>query len=182
MWFTEETGPIENCTFVHNTAFPMKRLKQFVVLGPHGTETVSGWHKAYDVAERKFAALLEEQPIETTSDLPSVDILDSLGKLTVARFSSIHEEKIQTESANQEGQSVVDIRWESHPLKLAPSDMPCFAHLNTSDFQWVWLDGATREVPVRLGFLDRRAARNPDGIWGRVASIVAESRDWMFGR
>ncbi len=121
---------------------------------------ISGWHQSWDAAMSLFA-----------TQRCSVLILDTdWGNRSLACFNARNLENA-TESTKYP-------RWLSTCINLQADNqqIEAFVNLNCSDYQWIWVAGAVREVPYRLNYIERRAAANPEGVFGRLLSLCAEMR------
>jgi hypothetical protein len=73
--------------------------------------------------------------------------------------------------------------WKSVQLRLptltAVADSPAFFNQNQTDIAWVAISGAEKDVPCELGFLEKRARKNPDGLYGRLVARKNEILDYF---
>jgi hypothetical protein len=167
----------------------MKRVRQFNLIAACQTgntqREITGWHKTWEAA----VALLTEG----ASEVRLHDIGNKANGL-IAIFSSENLQALQGASGDEQSgdessgddkpseppETSDSIRWVSEPITAETVEQQaCYANRNHSDFGWRWIDGSQHEVPYRLTFIERKAERNPDGIWARGLGLVAELRDML---
>lgn len=148
----------------------MKRIREFNVNLRHqegGTtsQQVSGWHKAWDLSEQAFWDHYVEGQIFDAGLKNSP---------AIAIFS---HHNFQDEVADIASEAI-KTRWRSEPLGQIHG-IERFANTNLSDFGWSWVEGAKRDLPFRLNYLEREAERNPNGLFAFVLGLQAEARDLL---
>jgi hypothetical protein len=148
----------------------MKRIREFTLTlhkedGRITTQSVSGWHKVWEIAKRALEADTVEGRIHDShlkrSPLIAVfshhNFQDELAKIALEELST---------------------RWRTEPLgKIRGVER--FANTNVTDFGWSWIEGAKRDLPYRLSFLERQAERNPNGLMAFMLGLRAEARDLL---
>ncbi len=148
----------------------MKRIREFRVTLCHldggiTAQDVSGWHKAWELAEQAMH-----------DDCVEGRIADARAKRApmIAIFS---HHNFQDELADVADQAV-KTKWRSEPLgKIKEAER--FANTNLTDFGWTWVEGAKRDLPFRLNYFERGAERNPEGLLALMLGLRAEARDLL---
>ncbi len=148
----------------------MRRIREFTVSlsnldGSTTMQHVSGWHKAWELAEQA----MHDNCVEGR-------ILDAGSKKApiIAIFS---HHNFQDELADI-ASDAIRTRWRSEPLgNIHGAER--FANTNLSDFGWSWVEGAKRDLPFRLNYLERGAERNPDGLIAFMLGLKAEASDLL---
>ena len=148
----------------------MKRIREFKLTlrnedGYVESQRISGWHKAWELAEqalhdscaegRIFDAQLKNSP-------------------TIAIFSARNLQNELVDRATGQSQP----NWRSEPLGVI-RDLDRYANRNVTDFAWSWVEGAKHDLPFRLSYLERGAERNPNGLWAYLLALRAEFRDYL---
>lgn len=148
----------------------MKRIREFRVAlryldGRTTSQVINGWHKAWDIAEHA----LHEQCVEG-------QLFDARQRNSpvIAVFSHHNFQNELSDMASQ----AVKTRWRTDPLG-AIGGTERFANTNLSDFGWSWVEGAQRDLPFRLNYLERSAERNPEGLMAFMLGLGAEARDLL---
>lgn len=150
----------------------MKRIREFRVSlnstdGGITQQDVNGWHKAWELAEQAMH-----------DDCVEGRILDAGNHKSpiIAIFShhNMQDELVDIAS------DAVKTRWRSEPLgNIHGAER--FANTNLSDFGWSWVEGAKRDLPFRLSYLERQAEHNPNGLLALMLGLKAEAAD-LFRR
>lgn len=185
----------------------MKRIQGFLVRvdGEPVESRLSSWHRVWDHSAGTVRdAVLEHGQSKV------VEVFDESGSLLIARFSATNEELDQRNSEatcgeilwetttigavalasskrmHRDGSASLGAHGEQTAVeeRLEPTAEPevvLYANLNTSDVHWAWIDGAQREVPMKLSYLQRGAAKNPNGWLAFGYGLLGEFRD-MFRR
>ena len=157
---------------------PDDRLKFSEV--PSG-KSLHSWHKVWDyIAES----------CQETEGAEVWQIVDPVGKLLIASVSKNNlqredEARIHAENSEREDQDD-DLPPESSRIWFSSvfatkNGHELFINRNTQDFYWELVDGATHEVPFRLSYLERKAERNPDGLFAYCLGWVGQLSD-MFSK
>jgi hypothetical protein len=148
----------------------MKRIREFTLTlcdedGSSTSQSVNGWHKAWELAESALCSHAIEGRI-----------LDTFIKKSpmIAVFSHHNFEDELADIAR----SAVKTRWRSESLGNIRG-VERFANTNVTDFGWSWVEGAKRDLPFRLSYLERQAERNPEGLMAFMLGLRAEARDLL---
>lgn len=146
----------------------MKRIREFklVVGSADGAaeHRVTGWHKAWNLAVDSI-----EQP---GNDCRIYDA--QIEHSPVIVLFTDHE--IEEDESSPEVTEGVRTHWRSEAFHL-PSGQLRYALANMTDFGWKWVEGAERELPFRLNYLEHKAERYPQGWIARMMELGAEVRD-----
>lgn len=147
----------------------MKRIREFKVIIDSASgemeHIITGWHKAWD-----FVLASLEEPTSVAR------IYDAQVKRSAIIVTFSADDSISETQAN--ATKTPDTRWRSEAIRT-PSGQTRYAYSNTTDFGWNWVEGAKRELPFRLSYLERDAERNPQGIIARLMEVGAEARDLL---
>lgn len=150
----------------------MKRIREFKLTlrsedGLVANHRISGWHKAWELAEQAMQDRCAEGRIYDAQLKHSP---------TIAIFS---DRNLQNELVDQ-GTTSSRLSWRSEPLGVIRG-FDRYANRNVTDFGWSWVEGAKHDLPFRLSYLERGAERNPNGLWAHLLALRAEFRD-LLGR
>lgn len=147
------------------------RLSSKLLASAVGVE--NSWHRTWNqclAAYRDSCALGESKEAIITSANDRV-VLAVIGKKALAN-----------EFTDSDGEPL----WKSSEMARSPSeeqagssDDRVFVNFNCNAIAWVDLVGAEMAVPCSLSFLERRAKKNPDGIYGRMVARLGELRDYF---
>ncbi len=147
----------------------MKRIRKFRVTSSRDTEVfnieVSGWHKAWDLAIENMRQGCSECRVYDAEARHSGVVASFSDRDMQAELEDIASDAIKT-------------RWRTEPL-LKQTGMALFANHNTTEFGWSWVEGATHDLPYRLGFFEKGAERNPDGLLAFVLGLRNEAMDLL---
>lgn len=136
---------------------------------------LESWHATCDLVQSRW---------EASTDLLAV-VLDSTSKRIVACFSDVnladrsmpgqHTAAEDEDEDAADGYTVLNPTWQS--LKMVPSDGGLYENRNVRDFFWEQIEGAKRDVPFRLSYLERFADRHQG-----IAYPMSMVRDWLAAR
>lgn len=147
----------------------MKRIREFKLIIDSASakreHLITGWHKAWDFV---LASLEEPTSVGRIYDAQAKN------SAIIATFSA-YDSNIETEADEA---TTPATRWRSETIHT-PSGQTRYAYTNTTDFGWNWVEGAKRELPFRLNYLERDAERNPRGLIARLMEVGAEARDLL---
>ena len=126
----------------------MKRIRDFKLTVSSAQDqvdhSITGWHKAWDFATAATVAGVQECRIFDSQIRNSPPI---------AIFS---EHNLQDE-LDDIADDAMKVHWKSEAYQ-STDGVEKFANLNLTDFGWSWVEGATRDLPYRLGYLERGAS------------------------
>lgn len=146
----------------------MKRIREFkLIVGSIDGATehrVTGWHKAWNLALDNIE--------NAGSDCHIYDA--QIEHSPVIVLFTDHE--IEEDESSPEVTKGVQTQWRSEAFHL-PGGQTRYALANMTDFGWKWVEGAERELPFRLNYLEHKAERFPQGPIARMMEIWAEVRD-----
>lgn len=125
----------------------------------------TSWHKACDFVRQSF----ESGEIAGGKD---GFIVDAKTKRVVIRFSAAGIETNERESA-------VGDAWEAKSRGSLDDGRRVIEFSNVRDFAWEFLEGAKRDVPFRLSYLERNAERKS---WCKSLLMEVQKFRDMFGR
>jgi hypothetical protein len=146
----------------------MKRIREFNVSlcsvdGGTTLQHVSGWHKAWELAEQAMHDNCVEGRISDAGNKKSPII-------AIFSHHNMQDELVDIDPV------AVKTRWRSEPLgNIHGAER--FANTNVTDFGWSWVEGAKRDLPFRLSYLERSAERNPNGLFAYMLGLKAEAAD-----
>lgn len=139
-----------------------------------GDLVFTSWHQCWNHA-------LADYSVQVTSQNYHDDALIVSAEKGIV-LAAICTSKLQGQFMDEYNQTL----WTSSLARktgqeaLATADeKPIYANLNQLDIAWVTIPGAPLEVPCRLGILERRARRNPDGFYGRLHARKNEFLDFF---
>ena len=150
----------------------MKRVRQFYLqqASPNASAEYTSWHQTWDAA----VELLKQSP---TGD-SAVDVLEAKNSTeVVARFCSVSLHDNELDDAT-EGVA----HWDSEFVGEHQSGSKLYANLNIIDYHWEWVEGARHRVPLRLGFLERKAELHPEGWAAYGLYLLSSYRDILLRR
>ncbi len=147
----------------------MKRIREFKVIidsaSGDAEHFITGWHKAWDFV----LANLEE-----ATSVGRIYDAQAKNSAIIATFST-YDSNIEMQVIEAKTPAT---RWRSEAIHT-PTGQTRYAYTNATDFGWNWVEGAKRELPFRLSYLERDAERNPRGIIARLMEVGAEARDLL---
>ncbi len=147
----------------------MKRIRDFAVaiVMPDVIykRDVSGFHSSWTIALEAMQSSGCEVTIYDHSKLREVVVF------------SYDDRQLQQEN---EGIPPDAIRWvTTRDIVPTTNQRQFFANLNHTDFAWCWVQGAERDVPFRLSFLEKKAVQRPNGPAAFGLGVLEELRDML---
>ncbi len=130
----------------------------------------SSWHKLLKALKNRSGEEFVDHSW-LVLDMKHAEIVACIGATNLQSLQETTSDELPTESLP---------RWETNRFAQL-GEQVIFENRNFSGFHWQLLDGAVHEVPLRLSYLERKAERNPNGMFAYCLGLVGQWRD-MFVR
>lgn len=129
------------------------------------------WHRTWNQAVAAYSEV-------SRSGKPDEVIVVAAKKRIV--LAVLGKDALESQFLDADGDSL----WKSTLLKApklveTTQDSPVYFNYNQMEIAWVTLSGAEKDVPYKLNFLERRARKNPDSLYGRLVARGNELRDYF---